>query len=327
MNILYIGPYKNISIDGIASRYLIDSLRLIPNVKLTIQNIIIDTKIDYSLSYSEEIVSENLESFDVVIQHAPVDMIVNDSRIKKSIIFPIIKTVNEKIINILNIKKFDKLLVSSKYHLDKLKKIFGSKIVYLRYNKTGSLINKRYNVKFLNKTQKFYCITSYKKEQSTVRKILLSFMMAFRTDPKVSLILFLEDKPSDFEQLNKDIAEYKKQLNIINDFKKITIAQFDNTEESLLVTHNGGDIYISPIISESNIHCDIAQLYKKKILYLDRVDSAVVPNEHDYSVGDTVPSPLTISLAEEMKRISSDTNKNQYFLCDSKYIKDIINKL
>jgi len=327
MNILYIGPYKNISMDGIASRYLIDSLKLIPNVNLTIQNIIIDSKINNSFSYSEEVISGNLESFDVVIQHAPIDMIVNDSRIKKSIIFPIINTVNEKIINILNIKKFDKLLVNSKYHLDKLKKVFGSKVTYLRYNKTGIPINKRYSVKFLNKTQKFYCISSYKKEQNTVRKIVLSFMMAFRTDPKVSLILFLEDKPSELEQLNKDIAEYKKQLNLINDFKKITIAQFDNTEESLLVTHNGGDIYLSTIISESNIHCDIAQLYKKKILYLDRVDSVMIPNEYDYTVGDTSPSPLTLALAEEMKRISSDTNKNQYFSCDSKYIKDIINKL
>jgi hypothetical protein len=327
MNILYIGPYKNISIDGIASRYLIDSLKLIPNINLTIQNIIIDNKINNSFSYSEEKISGNLESFDIVIQHAPVDMIVNDSRIKKLIIFPIMDVVNEKIINMLSIKKFDKLLVNSKYHLDKLKKVFGSKVTYLRYNKTGIPINKRYNIKFLNKTQKFYCVSSYKKEQNIIRKIILSFMMAFRTNPTVSLILFLEDKPSELEQLNKDIAEYKKQLNLINDFKKITIAPFDNTEESLLATHNSGDIYLSTIISESNIHCDIAQLYKKKILYLDRVDSATIPSESDYTVGDTITSPLTISLAEEMRRISSDTNKNQYFLCDSKYIKDIINKL
>jgi hypothetical protein len=327
MNILYIGPYKNISMDGIASRYLIDSLKSIPNINLTIQNIIIDSKINNSFSYTEETISGDLESFDIVIQHAPIDMIVSDSRIKKSIIFPIIGVVNAKVINILNIKKFDKLLVNSKYHLDKLKKVFGSKVTYLRYNKTGIPVNKRYSIKFLNKTQKFYTISSYRKEQSAIRKIILSFMIAFRTDPKVSLVLFLEDKPSELEQLNKDITEYNKQLNLINDIKKITIASFDNTEESLLVTHNGGDIYLSPIISESNIHCDIAQLYKKKILYIDRVDSITIPNEYDYTVGDTISSPLTLSLAEEMKRISSDTNKNQYFLCDSKYIKDIINKL
>lgn len=327
MNILYVGPYKNISIDGISSRYLIDNLKLIPNIKLVTQNIITSDKINNAFSYIEETITGDLSSFDVVIQHAPINMIVNDSRIKKSIIFPIIDTVNEKLINTLNIKKFDKILVSNKYHLDKLKKVFGSKVIYLRYHKSIGPVDKKYNIKFLNKTQKFYWIGSYKKEQNIIQKIILCFMMAFRTDPKVSLVLFLEDQPSELEGLNKDIAECRKRINLINDFKKITIFPFNNTEESLLIAHNSGDIYLSPIISKSNIHCDIAQFYKKKILYIDRVDSVAVPNEKDYSAGDTLTSPISLSLSEEMKRISSDTNKNQYFLCDSKYIQDIINKI
>lgn len=327
MNILYIGPYKDISMDGISSRYFVNNLRSIPNSSLTLQSITLSNKIDTSVSYDEETIQSGLESYDVVIQQAPVDLIVNDTRIKKSIIIPIIGELNEKIINTLKIKTFHKLLVSSKYHLDKLKKIFGSKVVYLRYHDNVTKVNKKYNIRFLNKTQKFYYIGSYTKQQNSVRKIILSFIMAFRTDPSVSLVLFLEENPLDLEQLNKDIADYKKQLNLINDFKKITIAAFDNTEESLLITHNGGDIYISPIISNSNIHCDIAQAYKKKILYIDRVDCISIPTETDYSVGDTMNSPLTLSLAAEMQKISSDTYKNQYFLCDSKYIKDIIIKL
>lgn len=327
MNILYVGPYKDVSIDGIASRYLINNLRDIPNINLTIQNIVLNSKINNSLVYAEEVIKSDLESYDVVIQHAPVDLIVNDSRIRKSIIIPIIDLLNEKNINKLKVKKFDKLLVNSKYHLDKLKKIFGSKIIYLRYSNIIQPISRKYSIRFLNNTKKFYYIGNYVEQQSLVRKTMLSFMMAFRTDPSISLVLFLSDSPSELEQLNKDIQDYKKQLNLINDFKKITIAPFDSTEESLAITHNGGDIYISPIVSNSNIHCEIAQAYKKKILYLDRIDSITVPMEKDYYVGDTMSSPVTLSVIAEMKKISSDNHKSQYFLCDSKHIKDIIIKL
>ena len=80
-------------------------------------------------------------------------------------------------------------------------------------------------------------------------------------------------------------------------------------------------------MSVSNIHCEIAQAYKKKILYLDKIDSVVVPIEKDYDSGDTMLSPITMSVMTEMKKISSNDYKNQYFLCDSKYIKDIIIKL
>ena len=113
MNILYIGPYKDISIDGISSRYLINNLRDIPSINLTIQNIIISSKADNSLVYSEETIKSDLESYDVVIQHAPIDFIVSDSRIKKSIIIPIMDSLNEKNINKLKVKKFNKLLVNN----------------------------------------------------------------------------------------------------------------------------------------------------------------------------------------------------------------------
>lgn len=327
MNILYIGPYKDISIDGISSRYLINNLRDMPSINLTIQNIIISSKADNSLVYSEETIKSDLESYDVVIQHAPIDFIVSDSRIKKSIIIPIMDSLNEKNINKLKVKKFNKLLVNNKCYLDKLKKIFGSKIICLRYNNIIQPINRKYSIRFLNNTKKFYYIGNYIQQQSLVRKTILSFMMAFRTDPSTSLVLFLSDNQSDLEQLNKDMEDYKKQLNLINDCKKITVAPFNSTEESLSIAHNGGDIYISPIVSNSNIHCEIAQAYKKKILYLDRIDSVSVPADKDYRVGDNISSPVTLSVVAEMKKISSDDHKSQYFLCDSKYIKDIIIKL
>ena len=327
MNILYIGPYRDISIDGISSRYLINSLKDIPNTTLNIQSITINNKVDNSVIYDEEVITKDLQSYDIVIQQAPVDFIVADSRIKKSIIIPVINILNDKTINKLKIKKFDKLLVSNKYHLDKLKKIFGHKVVYLRHSNIVQPISKKYSIRFLNNTKKFYYIGSYIGEQHLVRKIILSFMMAFRTDTSNSLVLFLDDNQSDLEQLNKDIEDYKKQINLINDFKKITVAGFNNTEESLAIAHNGGDIYINPIMSVSNIHCEIAQAYKKKILYLDKIDSVVVPIEKDYDSGDTMLSPITMSVMTEMKKISSNDYKNQYFLCDSKYIKDIIIKL
>lgn len=327
MKILYIGPYRDISIHGISSQYLINNLRAIPGSSLTVQYITLDNSIDNSIVYPEENITIDLESYDVVIQQAPLNLIVNDSRIKKSIIIPIIEILNEKAINILKTKKFDKLLVSSKYHLDKLKKIFTSKVTYLRYQNIVRSCNKKYNTGLLNKTQKFYYIGTYKQQQNLIKKIMLSFMIAFRTNPSVSLVLLLEDAATNTEQLNKDMAECKQQLNIINDFKKITVAAFQCTEESLSIAHNGGDIYISPITLSSNIHCEIAQAYKKKILYLDRINSIDIPSDHEYYVGDTIPSPTTLSIAEEMKRLSVDTNKNQYFLCDSKYIKDIITKL
>jgi hypothetical protein len=327
MKILYIGPYKNVSLNGISSRYLIHNLRDISNIQLSLHNIVVDSQINNGISYPGEQIGEDIDSYDAVIQHAPVEFVVNNSKIQKSIIFPIIEHLNEKTINLLKIKKFDKLLVDNKYHLDKLKKIFGAKVVYVRYKDIAQAVNQKYNIKFLNKTQKFYFIGSYSRQPNTIKKILLSFMMAFRTNPAVSLTLILEDKSSDLDMVNKEIMEYKKQLNIVNDFRKITIALFDNTEESLMVTHYSGDIFISPIVSKSNIHCDIAQFYKNKILYMDRVDAALIPSTYEYSTGDTIVSPLTLPLVSEMQKISSDSGKNQYFLCDSKYIQDILTKL
>lgn len=327
MKVLYIGPYKNVSLNGISSRYLINNLINIPNIQLALQNIIVDSKIDNSIYYPQEQINKDIDFYDSVIQHAPAEFIVNNSKINKSIIFPIIEHLNEKTINILKIKKFDKLLVDNKYHLDKLKKIFGSKVIYIRYKDIAKSTNQKYNIKFLNKTQKFYFIGSYARQPNTIKQILLSFMMAFRANPSVSLTLILEDGSSELDMVNKEIVEYKKQLNIINDFRKITIALFDNAEESLMITHYSGDIFISPIVSKSNIHHDIAQFCKNKILYTDRIDAALIPSTYDYYAGDTMVSPLTMSLVSEMQKISSDSGKNQYFLCDSKYIEDILIKL
>jgi len=190
MNILYVGPYDSKDLNGVASRTLIKSLRKDENIKLNIKNIILAK--DISANNHVSIPSEDfsLDDTDVLIQHCPIEFLVDTHKVKKSIIIPIIHDINNKDISILKLKHFDKLLVHNRYIFDKLKKIFGNKVAYLRYNDLGEETNQMFNLGFLNRAYKFYFLGKYSKDRNIINKIISAFFLSFRNNITLSLNIF-----------------------------------------------------------------------------------------------------------------------------------------
>lgn len=326
MNILYVGPYDSKDLNGVASRTLIKSLQKDENIKLNIKNIILAK--DISSNNHTSIPSEDfsLDDTDVLIQHCPVDFLVDTHKIKKSIIIPIINDINNKDISILKLKHFDKLLVHNRYIFDKLKKIFGNKVVYLRYNDLGEETNQMFNLGFLNRAYKFYFLGKYSKDRNIINKIIAAFFLSFRNNITLSLNIFLSDDQKILEQAYKDLEIIKEKLKIFNNSKQVIFIPIKLDENTLKVIHNTGHIFIDNIGCYSNINCELAQFYKKKIIYLDRLDYMSDFLSENYDIGSTKPIFSSLLISEQMTKILQQ-NKFQYIIPESRCLTDILKKL
>jgi len=321
--ILYFGSYKDKSDLGLLSSFILKDLTRLSNVITENVPIYIDDAnmgVDYKLN-----VTKAVYDFDTVIQHAPLNYIVSDDKIKRNIIFPIFGYINEEVISKLQSICFDKILVDNKYHLDHLKKYFSKKVIHYKYYTSDSTANRRYNLGFYNHTKKFYAFVSYELEKYIIDKIILSFLLAFRDCSSTSLLMFVSSK-KEAETLTKKIQEYYQDLQIVNSYKQIHIIPINFSEESIEICHNTGDVYINTWLN-SNYHNSLAQKYKKNILYLSKIDSIYIPNLLNNSTDYLERSPITLDIIKSMREISTEEkNKPKYITTDSKSIQDIIFK-
>lgn len=218
MNILYIGPYRQIDYVGQMANLHIDSIKKsIKNTdRLLTRPIYFDTSLVSSSSdnYSSE--STDIDNIDTVIQYVPIDFIAIDRDVK-NIVIPMI---DPKIQNISQDSTYDVLNNVDKIILDDEKnknliKNYGIKTPIEMYEeKIIDNKKQKFNLDAINTSYKFGFIGQYFTNKQIIKKIIHSFLLCYRQRVDSKLHLFLRGSDKDKADLDESISNIKKDLKI-----------------------------------------------------------------------------------------------------------------
>lgn len=330
MNIFYIGPYKYNNSFGICSRDIINSLAN-QNINLSTRNIFLNnpyentTMINYSGTENEPL----LNKYDFVIQHCPIEMMYVDRSISdKHIAIPIMDYgIDESSHGIL--KQFDIVCVDDLNHQKNLTKI-NTDSVLLNYKIQKNTDNKNYlNLGIHNFKSKMYFIGSYEQNANIIQKLVVSFILAFRDNPDISLILILDDinKDAVAPKVEKTIYDIYKKLNYNSAISPIQTIMQPAPLDTLHLMHKELDIFIN-IQDEydTGLNYYLAKLYNNHIIDINDTESVFVPYLDGYAYSNRYKySVLTSSLINALKQKLADLkNKKQPQYTNTKTIEEII---
>lgn len=249
MNILYIGPYRQIDYVGQHSALHIESIlgSLNSSDKLLTRPLYLDTSLvsNKSDNYSTE--TTVLDTIDVIVQYLPVNFVAIKKNIK-NIIIPIL---NPGLCNITHdytykiLNYCDKILVED----DKIKnllKISGIKTsidIYEESIRTNNL--QKFDLDSVEDNYKLGFIGQYQNNKHIINKIIHAFLLASRQNNNLKLYFFLRGSDKDKQELDSIVSNIKKQLHIPEYIDKIysIFAMWDQKEA--ITALNSIDCFIS----------------------------------------------------------------------------------
>jgi hypothetical protein len=314
MSKLFIGPYRDNTTNGEISRQYI--LTLCKNHNINIKPYHLDNspyeQLDDVLKKLEETNPDN-EGYDCCIQHLPLDRLAYSGFFKQHIAIPIFSghsnITDTRIVETLN--RFDKIIVNTPQEISMLLKAdVESQILQADIDVSDAVDKvgqKRYNFGAHNGNHKFYGFFHYKREQDIIKKLLLSFYIAFRCRDGQSIILSIVGDTSDQKNLSQFIQQTKQELNIRTSNKSLvelflftpmnTLEQvaLHQTCETLLCFSHGSTI----------MHKTIAKHIGNHIIDEENTVMVDVPcysgTEAGYLPDDNHSSILTNSLINNMR--------------------------
>jgi hypothetical protein len=248
MNILYIGPYRQIDYIGQVSLCHINSIKR--SIKVTDKLITRPIYLDTSLAvvepkYDTEVCG--VSPLDVIIQYLPINFIAIQKN-TKSIAIPIIDPKLNTISGDYEYKKlnwFNKVLVEDDKNKSLLKNAGLESSIDIYEEKIEDENGQRFNLETLTTAYKFGFIGQYQSNKQIIQKIIHAFCIASRYQQDNVLYLFLRGSDKDKEELDKILSEVKKQLKIPDYIHRIHIifGMWD-TKESVTAL-NSIDCFIS----------------------------------------------------------------------------------
>lgn len=326
MNILYIGPYRHDSDYGILSRLYLEN---IINTKhnVTCRPLYFGAaNIDRNLQELSHYENNINNSYDVLIQHCPMDWAQNHGGFKKNIVIPIIG-------NICNLRdyqkdalcKFDQIVVDNDNHESLMVRSGCASNLHriscpIVKSLCDNLKDKKINLGIHNNSKKFYLFGNIQKDTELLQKILVAFYVSFRAEYGKSMIFFLEEAPQNEQQnFYNMVNSIKNNLNILHSDKSISeLFVFKNLSfQEKIVAHNTCDILLSfGTEFRSTIQEQHAKYFHNSIINIENTETVEVPsfrNIANYFPGDRENSILTQSLIEKMTEFGNkDTKSEQY---------------
>jgi hypothetical protein len=305
MNILYIGPYKNIGTLSYASIDIIDTLNRDPRVsKLSIKPIYLNDKIrtnhDMVISNLEN--SKYLDHYDFIIQHGPVGLLSHyiSSNIK-NVAIPLIDKIYNKKTYIDILSNFNYVLVDSDEYYDFLSgpSYNLSNVKQYSYQKMYSA-SQTINFHLFQQNKKIYSIGNY--DLSLVEKIITSFYISFYDRDDISLLIFINGQNTNQEQVNKMLDSLKEKLNLKNTINNINIFIKELDDKELSSIHASCDIFIDLLASniESNLNRFIAQSNNNHIITLSDIETYQDIKYNNFVINETIPNFSDLSLSSAM---------------------------
>jgi len=293
MNILYLGPYRQKSIAGIASLFVLRNLIATPNHKVSARPLYIDNYqssdiIDQNILSSEKII---LDHYDILIQNVyPKDSIKINS-ITKNIIIPIINegSLDETTKN--KLSEFDMILTDTKLSYNRLSNLdnkITNKVKTYDYDVpiAPTLPDNQFNIGILNQTKKIYFIGNYINNITNIHNLCRSFIKNVSFN-ECSLVLFLLDMTQQLKNdIDNKISEIYAENNIKYAINRIVIIPIDSTIENIVVAHQTGDILVDLQDDNTNtVNTKIATLLNKPIVSfgIEDHEHALTRNNHIYN--------------------------------------------
>lgn len=259
MNGLFIGPYRQNDGWGMAAKDCIKAISTqMPNLT---------TRPIYFIAQNSDPGNEIVEyenslykSYDIVFQNTLPHCITINKKIKKNVGLFFLETNNiSKSICVKTLNQLDEILVSSKQEEKSLRESnVTTKIKVISQPLNIDFIEKHKNHTFnfgtKNSSFRFYTICEYI-ERKNIKDLLIAFHLAFKNTDNVSLVI-KTNKPGmnsrDAKQeIEKDINEIKKKLNIKQFYKRDILITDRLSDEDMIGLHNSCDCFVMPSYGEA----------------------------------------------------------------------------
>jgi hypothetical protein len=289
MNILYIGPYRQNSLDGIHSLCILQTLLTNGLHNIVARPVYINASTPTSKLPTEVINAEknDNQNIDCVIQHTPISFGSRVYQINKNIIIPILGSeklsLNEQ--NIL--ASFDMILLDSKLDANKLLKSnnkIQKNIKNFDYDIFSDPVNNSiYDLGIISSLKKLYFIGSAIDNADYINMLVRSFIKNNHQD-NLALVLYLLDVDfKDKEYIDKKINDiYTTYYGGANKLNKVITVPIQTSLQNLIIAHNSCDILIDLHNKGSNsINLKIAQTLNKPIVSISN-DLTYKSNDSNY---------------------------------------------
>lgn len=257
-NILYIGPYREFSGMGNASRQYIKSLILSGN------NISIRPLYNYCISYPSEAIDQSIleleknssKHYHKIIQHCYPHQLVFDSRFDKNIALIHLESLNNTNMLIEHFNLVDKIIVGSKFVELALKNLnIKSQICVIPEPVDYSFIRDYRNshpIEVVDYNYKFYTITSFE-DRKNIPSLLMAFLICSNHYSDIDLSIKIR-RINNVTNMQEYIEyEFEKIYTTVrkNFVKKPKIYIGNTAYENILYLHNNHDCYINASYGES----------------------------------------------------------------------------
>lgn len=323
MNILYIGPYRQIDYIGQVSNAHIGSIlrHIKPSDKLITRPVYIDTSL---VKNDEKTINESItcEKIDIIIQYLPIDFIAIKTDVK-NIAVPII---DPKLNNIAHDNEYKKLNLCNKILVDEEKhkhmlKLCGIKSAIDLYEEKLETDNpQKFNLDLIEKNYKFGFIGHYQNNKLIIQKIIQAFLLASRHQNNITLHLFLRGSDQHKQEIDNYIIKTKEQLMIPSYHNKIyPLFGIWNQQESLIAL-NSIDCFVS-------LNDDYRYLLYEKYFTTNKeseqykflinrqnvqtIETPVLPITNIYEYKNTLTSVITQDLCSKLLSAQSSQQKNK----------------
>jgi len=245
MNILYIGQYRNISLNGLYSEVILNNLNQIG--KVTSRSIPTERSDKYS---NNTILSDNksYDTYDIIIQHLPVENICYTQKIQKNIIIPILKNslLSEEDINYLNM--FSDVLVDSDLAKDYLDGILDkpTTLYRLRYDDVIKNTNEGISFPSYNQMKKIYTIVNYKYNTEYVLTLISEFISVTLNQENICLIIYMLDtNANEVNEVQSHVSNMQQLCHIhTENIPKVVIAPISCSNNDLCLAHKAGEVFL-----------------------------------------------------------------------------------
>jgi len=270
MNILYMGQYRDVSLNGLHSEVLLNNLSKIG--KVTSRHIFSQ----YSKSYHNRTVFEEnktVEEYDILIQNLPVDSLCYTQKVKRNIAIPIFgsELLSEEDIDYLNL--FDEILIDNPFIKKTtdtvLKKPTSS--YNLQYQDFIQTTDQAISFPLYNQMKKFYTVIDYDHNNEYVFDLICEFISSTLNQENVCLILYLINSNNGIiNQVQRQIADIQKLCNIHSDnLTKIIPAPISLSYGDLFLAHKAGDVFLDlQDYPKNSLNTYIASFHDNQIVTL-----------------------------------------------------------
>lgn len=311
MNILYIGPYRDKSVNGLISINHIESLK--NHCALTIKPLFLTSDRTQSLDNNLiELEKKQLldKKYDACIQYAPIEHLIPFELVSlKNYCIPIVSYtyhINNEYQNYNILSHFDTIFYDSQYDTKLFKNILSEKKKYKLFNYSDvsvdpPLIDK---LSIHSKRYKFYTFV-HKETYRFINKILLAFLM-LQKKLQTCLLIIAVDNEEHHKLVSDNINFLSKQLKINYIHNYIKILNLETKEIDVLSLHKSANCLIDVRdYTNNNFQTHLAKLYNNAIItndnlsYSEDIELESINNNESY-----IRYDLNImSLLDKMKNV------------------------